>query len=203
MGEMFSSAVGRQAGACSQAQGKKPDAETAGLGLAIGNFWICPLTCTIHSPSPSSVHRFFLTIAAYLSCILSHPRLSSVVSLFSLLHVQGHLITLSGPLWLRKGSGVLQGWESCSMCFSTVRIVPFIEYLWCAMYFTLMASFISYHKLLNYYYSLNNFLVRNWGSSRLNKLPQLMKLGEQLDLNSDLALDSVFFPFCFCLLSAS
>lgn len=62
MEKVSSSAVERQAWACSNAQGKRSD---AGPWPAILNFLTCSLSHASHSPSQSSSYCFFLTTGSF------------------------------------------------------------------------------------------------------------------------------------------
>ena len=120
----------------------KKDSETTGACSFILNF--CPALSPLHS-SPWS---FFM---------LPHPSHSSSAKPFSLLLVQGHLISLPGPVGLRNDSEVFHEQGRCSACFSTVKRATVYRVPSCAVYFTLTTSCISYDNLLSYYYSSNFF----------------------------------------------
>lgn len=159
----------------------KKDSETTGACSFILNF--CPALSPLHS-SPWS---FFM---------LPHHSPSSSAKPFSLLLVQGHLISLPGPVGLRNDSEVFHEQGRCSVCFSTVKRATVYRVPSCALYFTLMTSCISYDNLLSYYYSSNFFLVGDWSSSGLNYDPRSWNCYKtDLHLNWDLIVNSFHSAF--------
>lgn len=164
---MPSSAVERQAWACSEAQGGKSDTEIAGPCPAIMNFWTCPLPCDIHGPSQSSVHCLSLTMGS--SPHVATPSSPSVIYGQSLLPTPcarafGNLVrAITSEKRLRGVTGignllnVLQHGQKSYHLPSTCY-VPCPQRSWPHLFLT---------TNLSYYCSLNNFFGKKL---RLNKV---------------------------------
>lgn len=158
---MPSSAVERQAWACSEAQGRKSGTESAGPCPAIMNFWTCPLPCDIHGPSRSSVHCLSLTMGS--SPHVATPSSPSVICGQSLLPTPcarafGNLVRAStsekrlrGVTGIGNLLNILQHGQK-SYRFPSTCYVPCPRRSWPHLFLT---------TNLSYYCSLNNFLVRN------------------------------------------